>query len=784
MATVMKTSREVRGIGVSIPRFDAPEKVTGRTQYVGDVQLPGMVHARLLRSPHAHARIVRIDVTRARALLGVRAVLTAADIPELKPGAKTRAHALLAIDRAVFFGQPIAAVAADSLAIADEALDLIDIEYQPLPAAVDPVASMDPAAPRVSDRGTEADTSEAQAHSGIAVSGTQTTTRAPNIAQQGRLTRGDVLAAMAEADLVVEHTYRVPMVHQGYIEPHAAIADYDPNGRVTIWSSTQGSFQTRGEVADVLHIPEARIKVIPMECGGGFGGKIRALLEPLTVLLSKAAGRPVSLVMTRREELVAGMPAPAVSIRLKTGVRSDGTPLALEAETIVESGAYSGALLTMSAVFLSSVYLWPAFDVVGFEVLTHKPSVAAYRAPLAPQTHFAIDSQMDHIARKLGLDPADYKLRCLQRGGDLMANNHPWAINGARECMQALAEHPLWRAREVWRDSGGKDGHGLRGTGLSIGGWVPNIQPTSATVRLDSDGTLAVVTGSVDIAGTNMGLALIAAEAYGVDIERVRIVTGDTDTAPLAGLSAGSKTTYTTGASVRDAAADARQQTLVIAARELEVAVDDLDIEGDGVVVRGVPDKSIKLATIGKRSNTFGSPIAPVLGSASNAFLVQAPAFAAELARIEIDPDTGEVTLHDFVVAQDVGKAINPLGIEGQMQGGAVQSLGFAFSEGLLYDDQGRLTNPSLLDYRKLTAADVPNIETILLEVPAPEGPFGARGVGEPPIVPAPAAIANAIEDATGLRLVELPLTPERIALGLASGAGVSAKGLNSGRTR
>jgi CO/xanthine dehydrogenase Mo-binding subunit len=769
MATIMQTSREVRGIGLSIPRFDAPEKVTGRTQYVADLHLAGLLQAKLLRSPYAHARIKRIDASRARALPGVRAVLTAADIPQLKPGARTRAHALLAIDRVVFAGQPVAAVAADDASIADEALDLIDVEYEPLPVAADPLESMLPTAPRVSDLGTEADTSEAQAHSGIAVSGTQTTTRAANIAQQGRLTRGDVAAEMARADLVVERTYRVPMVHQGYIEPHAAIADFDPYGRITIWTSTQGAFACRAEVADVLDLPEARIKVVPMECGGGFGGKIRALLEPLAVLLSQAAGKPVSLVMSRREELQAGMPAPAVIMRLKTGVKKDGTPLALEAETVVEAGAYSGALLTMSAVFIASVYLWPTFDVVGYEVLTNKPSVAAYRAPLAPQTHFAIDSHMDHIAHQLGLDPAEYKLRYLERGGDLMANNQPWAVNGARQCFELLAEHPLWREREAWRASGGRDGHGLRGTGLAIGGWVPNIQPTSATVRLDSDGTLAVVTGSVDIAGTNMGLALIAAEAYGVDIERVRIVTGDTDTSPLTGLSAGSKTTYTMGAAVADAARDARQQTLAIAARELEVAIEDLDMEADSVVVRGVPDRSIKLATIGKRSNTFASPIPPVLGSASLAFDVQAPAFAAQLARLEIDPDTGEVTLHDFVVAQDVGKAINPLGIEGQMQGGVVQSLGFALTEGLLYDADGRLTNPSLLDYRKLTAADLPNIQTLIVEVPAPAGPFGARGVGEPPIVAAPAAIANAIEDATGLRLTDLPLTPEKIALGIAS---------------
>ncbi len=770
MTTIMKTTRDVRGIGAAIPRFDAPEKVTGRTQYVADVLPAGLIYARLLRSPYAHARIKRIDVSRARELKGVRAVLTAADIPELKPGAKTRAHALMAIDRAVFMGQPVAAVAADEPAIADEALDLIEVEYEPLPVASDPVASMRPDAPRVADQGTQADTTEARAHSGIAVSGTETKTEAaPNVAQQGRLTRGDVAKAMAEADLVIEHTYRVPMVHQGYIEPHACIADYDPNGRVTIWTSTQGSFACRAEVADVLHIAEARIKVIPMECGGGFGGKIRALTEPLAVVLSRATRRPVQLIMSRREELLAGMPAPGVVIRLKTGVKKDGTPLALEAETIVEAGAFSGALLTMSAVFLASVYLWPSFDVRGFEVLTNKPSVAAYRAPLAPQTHFAIDSQMDHIARKLGLDPAEYKMRYLQKGGDRMANDQEWAVNGARECLEQLMAHPLWTERDAWKASGGRDGRGLRGTGLAVGGWVPNIQPTSATVRLEPDGTLAVVTGSVDIAGTNMGFALMAAEAYGIDIEQVKIVTGDTDTSPLAGLSAGSKNTYTVGAAVAAAATDAREQTLNIAARELEVSVHDLDIQGSSVVVQGVPDKSIALKVIGKKSNTFGSKVPPVLGSAALAFDVQAPAFAAQLARLEIDPDTGEVTVHGFVVAQDVGRAINPLGIEGQMQGGAVQSLGFALTEGLQYDDQARLLNPSLLDYRKLTAADLPAIETIMVEVPAPEGPFGARGVGDPPIVPAPAAIANAIEDATGLRLVELPLTPERIALGLAA---------------
>jgi CO/xanthine dehydrogenase Mo-binding subunit len=347
-----------------------------------------------------------------------------------------------------------------------------------------------------------------------------------------------------------------------------------------------------------------------------------------------------------------------------------------------------------------------------------------------------------------------------------MVNNQPWASNGAHEVLQKIGEHPLWKDRAKWK-AGSGNGHGLRGTGFALGGWLGGLQPTSATMKLNPDGTLAVLTGQVDIAGTNIALAQIAASAYGVDIEKVKITTGDTDVAPVTGLSAGSKTIYTVGVAVMQAAQDARRQTFEIAAGELEAAVQDLELVDGKIVVRGMPDRGITLAQIGKKGNLYMSKVPPVIGTAHPAFSQQAPAFAAELARIEVDPDTGEVTLHDFVVVQDVGRAINPLAVEGQMQGGAVQSLGIALTEQLAYDDHGRLTNPSLLDYRKLTAADLPNLETIIVEVPAPAGPFGARGVGEPPIIPAPAAIANAIEDATGRRLTELPLTPERIALAL-----------------
>lgn len=764
MATL--TTRDVKGVGLAIPRPDSPEKVTGRTKYVADLSPRGMLHARLLRSPHAHARIVRIDTSRAQALPGVRTVLVAADIPELKRQAPTRAHAILAIDRVVFVGQPVAAVAADEIAIAEEALDLIEVEYVILPAAVDPVAAAQPGAPSVAEEGTEADTSEALAHSGVAVQGEQAPSEG-NVTQRSHFTRGDVAAGFAASDVVIEHTYRVPMVHQGYLEPHAVLAEWDATGLLTLWSSTQGSFTTRAEVADILGIPETRIRVIPMECGGGFGAKIRALCEPITALLARATGRPVRYVMTRREELEAGMPAPRVIIRLKTGVTNDGALKALEAETLIEAGAHAGAVLTMNGVFLGTLYRWENYDVRGCEVLTHKASIAAYRAPTAPHTIFALDSQLEQIARRLGLDPVEFRLRHLHAEGDPMAHGQPWQPNGARAVLRRLSEHPFWQEREAWQASSGTNGGGVRGTGLALGGWVPGLQPSSAVVKLNLDGTLSVVTGSVDLSGTNVALAQMVATTYGIDVDRVRIVSGDTDTAPVAGVAAGSKTIYTTGAAVVAAAQDARDQTLRIAASDLETAIDDLEIVGDRVVVKGVPDRAVTLAAIGKQGHTYLSKVPPVVGTGQVALLRQAPAFSAQLARVEVDPDTGAVTLHGFVVVQDVGFAINPLGVEGQMQGGAVQGLGIGWTEALLFDDDGRLNNPSLLDYRQLTAADLPDIETLIEQVPSPAGPFGARGVGEPPIVPGAAALANAVEDATGARITELPLTPERIALAL-----------------
>src|SRR5205814_6094014 len=480
------------------------------------------------------------------------------------------------------------AVAADEVAIAEEALDLIEVQYEVLPAAIDPLKAMLPGAPGVAELGTEADTSEALAHSAVAMakSTEAKNAKAVNVSQTAGVKRGDVAAGFAESDVMIEKTYRIPMVHQGYLEPHAVLAEWDRAGQLTLWASTQGSFNTRSEVADVLEIAENRIKVIPVECGGGFGGKIRALCEPVTAELARVTGRPVRYVMTRREELVAGMPAPQVIIRLRSGVKRDGTLMALEGEIIIESGAFSGAVLAVGAVFLASLYKWPTFEVRGFEVLTHKPSIAAYRAPVAPHTIYAIDSHMDQIADAIGQDPVAFRLRHVQREGDPMANNQPWQSNAAYEVLERLAQHPAWKAREEWKRSA--PAGRLRGTGLSLGGWLGGLQPTGATVRPNPDGSLSVLTGQVDIAGTNIALAQIAATAYGIDFEKVRITTGDTDVAPLTGLSAGSKTVYTVGVAVMQAAQDARRQALEIAAGELEAAVHDLEIVDGRVVVRGM----------------------------------------------------------------------------------------------------------------------------------------------------------------------------------------------------
>jgi CO/xanthine dehydrogenase Mo-binding subunit len=749
-------------IGQSIPRLDGREKATGATRYAGDLRLPGMLHARLVLSPHAHARIVRIDSGAAAAQPGVVGVFTGHDLPLVKADPTDRGRCPLAIGRVVFVGHPVAAVVAETEAQAEDAAQLVRVEYEVLTAAVDPLAAMRPDAPRVREPGAGAASDEALAAHGAVVAGQGVAgPAAPNVASTTEFTRGDVERGLAEAAVVIERTYRTSMLHQGYLEPRAAVASVDPLGALLVWTSTQTLFHTRSQVAEAVGLPEHRVRVTATPLGGGFGAKF-VLLEPLAAALALATRRPVSIVLSRTEEFLTTTPAPQSVFELRVGAGRDGRLTALDARVIFDAGAYAGAPVGIAALLLGGYYTVPSLRIRGFEVLTHKPGVGAYRAPGAVQATFALESLMDELALRLGIDPLDLRLLNASREGDLLPTGRPWPKIGLVQCLERLRTE---RQRlNGARRASPRDGL-RRGVGVAVGGWLGGIEPASAVCRLDRDGTLTVVLGMVDMSGAATGMAQIAAEAAGLPLDDVTVVCADTESAPFAGSSGGSKITYTVGLAVERAARDARRQILAIAADRLEAAADDLEIVGRSVRVRGMPDRGVTLAQIAKSSMEFGAKYEPVLGRGASATTARSPAFAAHLAEVEVDADTGRVRVVRQVVVQDVGRAINPAGIAAQIHGAVAQGVGWALLEGMAYDAHGQLRSATLMDYALPSITDAaPEVETVILEVPTEHGPFGAKGVGEPPVVAAPAAIANAIADAIGRRLTDLPMTSEALA--------------------
>jgi len=736
-------------IGVPLKRLEGPEKVTGRTRYAGDLSFPGMLHARLILSPYAHARIVHIPKENL-GIDGVR-VITAED---LLPSPEDADAPLLAREETRFCGQPVAVVLGETEALAEDAAAMLRarIALEELPAALDPLEAMRPNSPVVRPRaGREA--GEAQAHATVDVQEAPAI-EAPNVASHVRYSRGDVRVGFAEADVTVEETFRTPIVHQSYLEPHATVASYDPfTETLTLWASVQGQFYARAEVSRRLGLPQTKVRVIPMPVGGAFGAKILHL-EPLVAALAMVSRRPVRLVLSRMEEFFAGTPAPQAIITAKIGARRDGTLTALQARLVFDSGAEPGSPLNIAALLLGGYYRFPHLEIEGFEVLTHKAPVGAYRGPGAVQATFAIESLVDALARALGLDPVELRLKNIVQEGDPMPNGRPWPRIGLRECLEALRSHPLWRERR-------KEPH--QGYGLAIGGWPGGIEPASACVRANPDGTFHVLVGAVDLTGTATGFAQIAAEVLGVSIEQVRVITGDTDQSPYAGMSAGSKTTYTVGAAVKEAAEEARRQLLAVAGDQLEAAPEDLEIVEGRVQVRGVPGRAIPIAHLAKLTMQFGAKYPPIFGRGESSITRQSPGFAAHLAKVEVDSETGKVQVLEYLAVQDVGRAINPAEVRGQIHGGVAQGIGWALFEEMRYDAQGTLLTASFSDYAIPKAMDVPPIHTVLVEVPSDFGPFGAKGVGEPPVIPVAAAVANAIADATGVRVSTLPITPERL---------------------
>jgi len=760
----MATPEPFRVIGRPLPRPDGPPKVAGLTRFAADLRLPRLAHARLVLSPHPHARIVRIDARAAAAQPGVIAVLTGRELPVRDPDPGERARAPLALDRVVFNGQPVAAVVAETEAAAVDAAALVAVEYEELPAAIDLAAAMRPDAPRVAEPG--GDDGQGLAMHGADEGGERLREpAAPNVASTVHYRQGDVARGLAEADLVVERRYTTSMVHQGYLEPQAAVADADGPGHVTVWTATQALFFARGEVAAALGLPQHRVRVVPMPVGGGFGGKY-VLLEPLAAALALRLRRPVSVVLTRTEEFLATTPAPGAVFEVKTAARGDGRLTALEARVTFDAGAFRGAPVGIACLLLGAWYRFPHLDVRGWEVLTHRPGSGAYRAPGAVQAAFAIESQMDELARGLGIDPLELRLLNAVAEGDRMPNGKPWPRIGLRQCLERL--RGPWRAR---RSAAASAAGGLvrRGVGVAVGGWLGGVEPAGAVCRLEPDGSLGVVVGSVDISGTNAALAQIAAEAFGVAADRVDVVNADSDAAPTAGASGGSKIVFTVGAAVQRAAEDARRQVLELAAGELEAAVQDLELVDGAVRVRGAPDRRVTLEQIAAISSGWDGSHEPVLGRGRSAPEARAPGFAAHLAEVEVEVDTGRVRPIAHFVVQDVGRALNPAAIEGQIGGAVAQGVGWALLEQMAYDASGRLQTATLMDYALPQADHVPPIETALVEVPSEDGPYGARGVGEPPVIAAGAAIANAVADATGGRPTALPITSAAVRSTLAA---------------
>jgi CO/xanthine dehydrogenase Mo-binding subunit len=750
-------SRQSHALGRSLPRLDGLPKVTGLCRYTGDLVRPGMLHARLVLSPHAHARLLHVDAREALALPGVVAVLTARDLPLAHPDAAERTGAPLARDRVRFAGQPVAVVVAETAALAADACARVRVEYEPLAAVTDPAVAMGPGAPAVAAAGAEGPDVSLAAH-GAGRSGRRAGRRSsPNVASTARYVRGHIRRGLDEAEVVV-HGYTVSRaVYQGYLEPQAAVAEADALGRVTVWTSTQALFQVRTEVARALGLAESQVRVVAMPVGGGFGGKY-GLLEPLTAAVAVRLRRPVALVLTRLEDFLATNPAPGASIELTLGARRDGRLTALRARVIFDTGAYPAAPLTLACLLLGASYRIPHLDIQGWEVLTHKPGAGAYRAPGAVQATVAIESAMDDLARRLAVDPLALRLRNAVDAGDPMVDGTPWPRIGLRTCLERLAE-----VRRRWGARPRPCGRVRRGVGLAVGGWLGGVEPASALCRLEGDGRLSVVVGTVDLSGTNTVLAQIVAEVFGVPVDHVSVINADSDSAPWVGSTGGSKITYTVGAAVKAAAEDARRQILAVAAAELEAAVDDLELVGDRVRVRGVPGRALSLARIAELSTAWEARHPPVLGRGTSALTAPAPAFAVHLSEVDVDLETGQVAPRRHLVVQDVGRALNPAAIAGQIAGGVAQGVGWALQERLVWDLDGHLRTASFLEYALPGVTQVPSVEAVLVEVPSEHGPFGARGVGETPVVAAAAAILNAVTDATGQRVAELPVSPEAL---------------------
>ena len=746
----MTLETTLKVVGTRPIRPDGVEKVTGRANFGADRVVPGMLYGKIKRSPHAHARILGINADKALALAGVKAVVTAADFPEIRSeeafvgegpmNFRDLSRNVMARDKVLYEGHAVAAVAALSPAIAAEAVELIEVEYEELPHVIDVEAAMAEHAPLL--------------HDDLFTHGVEPKPEKPsNIAKRVTFSKGDAAAGFRQADIIVERRYTTKPVHQGYIEPHACIVSAASDGQVQIWASSQGQFMIRAYCAKLLGIDIANIRVTPAEIGGGFGGKTLVYIEPVALALSRKTGRPVKIVMTREEVFRGTGPTSGGVIEVKLGAKRDGTIVAAELVLKYQAGAFAGSPVQPGCMCAFAMYDLPNVHITGYDVVSNRPKVAAYRAPGAPISSFGVESCLDELARELRIDPLSLREKNAAKEGTKAVHGPTWANIGYLETVAAVKNHPNYKIPL------GPN----QGRGIACGFWFNVGGESSAQVHVNEDGSISVASGSPDIGGSRASMAMMAAETLGLPIERVKPIVADTASIGFTHVTGGSRVTFATGMATVQAAEKVIDQLKQRAAMIWDISPDAVDWK-DGCAIPAGPNAGsfdpLPLADIAIKAARTGGPIgAEVSVNAQGA----GPAFATHVCDVEVDPQTGHVTVLRYTAAQDVGRAIHPAYVEGQIQGGVTQGIGWALSEEYIYDKQGRLENPGFLDYRCPVASDMPMIDPVIVEVPNPRHPFGVRGVGEVPIVPPMAAVANAIHAAIGTRLRDLPMSPPKI---------------------
>ena len=753
------SDKEFNVVGTRPIRHDGNDKVTGRARYSADMTVPRMLVGKVLRSPHAHAKIKSIDTTKALALEGVLAVVTSADfaqptgkVADLGEGAmanpKWISNNVMAAEKALYKGHAVAGVADISQELADQAAALIEVDYEVLPAVTDVLDAMKADAPVLHER--LANSTNVNIRPG-GLRDDDDTEKATNISNHFVFESGDADAGFKKADVVIEREYRTATVHQGYIEPHTATAMWGEDGKLTVWGSSQGHFQIRDLTSLVLGIPVSQIKVVPMEIGGGFGGKTVIYLEPVVAALSKKSGRPVKISMARSEVFQATGPTSGSAIRVKIGASNDGRITAADISMIYEAGAFPGSPIVQACQCVLTPYEIADGRIEGYDVVVNKPKAAAYRAPGVPAASFAVESVIDEICQKLGVDPLEFRVKNGVKEGSRRIPGPVLQQVGYMETLAAAMNTDHYKSKIEGPN---------RGRGVAAGFWFNGTGPACATGSVNADGTLSLVEGSPDIGGGRASVAMQMAEVLGIPAEDVHPAVGDTDAVGYTSLTAGSGATFKSGWASYEAAHDIRQQMIQRAARIWEVTADDVDYNNGVASHKSDPELKLTFKQLAARLNGTGGP---VVGRGNVNPAGVGNAFAVHIADVEVDPDTGKVDVLRYTALQDVGKAIHPSYVEGQLQGGVAQGIGWALNEEYVYNTSGEMDNSSFLDYRMPTSLDLPMIDTVLVEVPNPGHPFGARGVGEVCIIPPLAAMANAIHAAAGVRMEVLPMSPGNV---------------------